>query len=416
MSPIVIAHITQLIFVLALGACVGSFLNVVVWRLPRGESIISPPSHCPKCNTPLAWYDNIPVFGWLWLRGKCRYCKNPISPRYPIIEALTATLFAFYYVIFFLLHRGLGCPPMEPMPQFAHDWPIYFLYMWLISALLASSLIDIELFIIEPKVVWVTAAVAVLFHTLIAHTGMVGVLADIEPAPVALAAGGAVGLAISALLRLFGLFPLSFPQGEPILEAQREQIEEEYRQAISAGQQVHPLPPPYSSRQIRAEMRKEMLFLMPPLVLGAIWLLLTMPGRPCFVFWVHLHAHPWVRGLLGSLLGGMVGGFAIWLTRILGTLGFGRVGMGLGDADLMFAVGTVLGPGPAVVAFFLAPFFGILFALYTIMFRKHREIPYGPYLSLASAFVMVAYCPIAHWMSPGMQGLGTMLSNFISGK
>jgi hypothetical protein len=225
-----------------------------------------------------------------------------------------------------------------------------------------------------------------------------------------------VGLAISALLRLFGLFPLSFPQGEPILEAQREQIEEEYRQAISAGQQVHPLPPPYSSRQIRAEMRKEMLFLMPPLVLGAIWLLLTMPGRPCFVFWVHLHAHPWVRGLLGSLLGGMVGGFAIWLTRILGTLGFGRVGMGLGDADLMFAVGTVLGPGPAVVAFFLAPFFGILFALYTIMFRKHREIPYGPYLSLASAFVMVAYCPIAHWMSPGMQGLGTMLSNFISGK
>ena len=85
-------------------------------------------------------------------------------------------------------------------------------------------------------------------------------------------------------------------------------------------------------------------------------------------------------------LGGMVGGFTVWMTRILGTLGFGRVGMGRGDTDLMFAVGAVLGAGPAVVAFFLAPFFGILVALYTWLVNKQREIPYGPYLSLAAAF------------------------------
>jgi hypothetical protein len=225
-----------------------------------------------------------------------------------------------------------------------------------------------------------------------------------------------VGLGISALLRLFGVFPLSFPQGEPILEAQRDEIEEEYRQAVAKGEQIAPLPPPYTPSQIRAEMRKEMLFLLPPLLLGAIWLLLTQPGRPCFELWNHLYTHAWLRGLLGSLMGGMVGGFAIWLARILGTLGFGRVGMGLGDADLMFAIGAVLGPGPVVVAFFIAPFFGILVAVYTLIFHKHREIPYGPYLSLASGFVMVTYCPIARHFSPGLYDLGMSLSKLLGGR
>ncbi len=111
----------------------------------------------------------------------------------------------------------------------------------------------------------------------------------------------------------------------------------------------------------------------------------------------------------------MVGGFSIYLTRILGTLGFGRVGMGRGDADLMVAVGAVLGAGHAVIAFFLAPFFGIAMAIYMLLFSKHREMPYGPYLSLAAAFVMIAYCPIADYLSPGMQRLGEMISSMLGG-
>jgi leader peptidase (prepilin peptidase)/N-methyltransferase len=75
-----------------LGAIVGSFLNVVSYRLPRHESLISPPSHCPKCSTPVKPYDNIPILSWLLLRGRCRSCAAPISPRYPIVEALTAML------------------------------------------------------------------------------------------------------------------------------------------------------------------------------------------------------------------------------------------------------------------------------------------------------------------------------------
>jgi leader peptidase (prepilin peptidase)/N-methyltransferase len=75
-----------------LGAIVGSFLNVVVYRLPRRESLITPASHCPGCGTPVKPYDNIPILSYLLLRGHCRSCSAPISPRYPLVEALTAVL------------------------------------------------------------------------------------------------------------------------------------------------------------------------------------------------------------------------------------------------------------------------------------------------------------------------------------
>ncbi len=80
------------IFALLFGAVVGSFLNVVIARLPKGESIVWPGSHCPKCGHKIRWYDNLPVVSYLWLRAKCRDCGQPISPRYPMIELLGALL------------------------------------------------------------------------------------------------------------------------------------------------------------------------------------------------------------------------------------------------------------------------------------------------------------------------------------
>jgi leader peptidase (prepilin peptidase) / N-methyltransferase len=84
----------EIAFIAALGAILGSFLNVVIHRLPRGESLASPGSRCPSCGTPIAPYDNVPVFSWLLLRGRCRHCGAPISPRYPTVELLTAATFA----------------------------------------------------------------------------------------------------------------------------------------------------------------------------------------------------------------------------------------------------------------------------------------------------------------------------------
>ncbi|HWI69273.1 MAG TPA: prepilin peptidase, partial [Nitrospiraceae bacterium] len=73
-----------------LGALIGSFLNVCIFRLPRGESIAWPGSHCPSCDHPIAFYDNIPLLSYLWLGGRCRACRVPISIRYPLVEATNA--------------------------------------------------------------------------------------------------------------------------------------------------------------------------------------------------------------------------------------------------------------------------------------------------------------------------------------
>ena len=84
-------------FILGLfGLLVGSFLNVCIHRLPRDLSVVTPPSHCPTCRTPLRWYHNVPVLSWLLLGRRCGFCRTPISWRYPLVELVTAGLFAFH--------------------------------------------------------------------------------------------------------------------------------------------------------------------------------------------------------------------------------------------------------------------------------------------------------------------------------
>src|SRR5437660_5774299 len=89
------------IYAFAIGAIIGSFLNVVIHRYPREESIVFPPSHCPHCDAPIRWYDNIPLLSFLVLLARCRACRAPISWRYPLVELANAL---FYLAIF--LHTG----------------------------------------------------------------------------------------------------------------------------------------------------------------------------------------------------------------------------------------------------------------------------------------------------------------------
>lgn len=81
------------LWVFVLGGAVGSFLNVVVYRLPRGESLVFPPSHCPRCGHRIRWYDNVPILSWILLRGQCRDCRGPIAMRYPLVEGISAVMF-----------------------------------------------------------------------------------------------------------------------------------------------------------------------------------------------------------------------------------------------------------------------------------------------------------------------------------
>ena len=87
------------VFVFLAGLCIGSFLNVCIWRIPRDESIVWPGSHCPACGHAIAPWDNVPLLSWLLLNGKCRHCKAPISPRYFVVELLTGALFAGLWLV-----------------------------------------------------------------------------------------------------------------------------------------------------------------------------------------------------------------------------------------------------------------------------------------------------------------------------
>ena len=425
-------HTLYILFFFALGACVGSFINVVVWRLPRidhpaessdwgwflrtVQGLSNPPSHCPKCQTPIKWYDNLPVIGWIKLGGKCRTCKAPISARYPIVEAICGAIFAFYYVMFFMLDIGPCASTRAGMmirPAFVlgTHWPIYLLYMFLVGALLAASLIDAELFIIPTEICWTMALVGMFVHAIISTPGFPGAL-NVNVQAAALGAGGGVGLIVSIVLWRLGVMPTSFPKGEPLLEVDRAGMLAEREAAQREGRTLEyeaQIPPPYTPREIRREIRKEMLFLMPPMLLAIVWWLATTSVAPLASMWKTAVGYDWVSGLLGSVLGALVGAFMVWITRILGTLGFGRVAMGLGDVHLMFGVGAIIGAGAATVAFFIAPFFGLALALWMLVTGTRRELPYGPYLSLATAFCLLFYCDIAAYLAPGMAGLMALL-------
>jgi leader peptidase (prepilin peptidase)/N-methyltransferase len=126
------------------GLIVGSFLNVVIYRVPRKESVVSPRSACPTCGVPIAPRDNVPLFSWVLLRGRCRSCRSPISVRYPLIEAATGALFA-----------GMAA-------RLGFSWSLPA-FMVLAAGLLALACIDLEHLILPKKIVYpVLIAVGVL--------------------------------------------------------------------------------------------------------------------------------------------------------------------------------------------------------------------------------------------------------------
>ncbi len=88
----ILAEPVQILFAAVFGAMLGSFLNVCVWRLPRNESVIRPRSRCPRCGTPIAWYDNVPIVSWILLGARCRACRAPISVQYPLVELAAALI------------------------------------------------------------------------------------------------------------------------------------------------------------------------------------------------------------------------------------------------------------------------------------------------------------------------------------
>ena len=162
------------LWVFAVGAVVGSFLNVVIARVPKGRSIVSPGSRCPRCGNPIAWYDNIPVLSWILLRARCRNCGLPISPRYPLVEVLTGVLAVAVF-------RRVG-PSWTAVGYFAFA-----------ATLVALAYIDLDTWLLPHQITWPLLAL-----------GLASPLWNRELTWIESLIGAAAGFALFAVIALVG--------------------------------------------------------------------------------------------------------------------------------------------------------------------------------------------------------------------
>ncbi|MEE2819155.1 MAG: prepilin peptidase [Planctomycetota bacterium] len=364
------------IFVLLLGCCVGSFLNVVHYRMPRQLKLLKPPSSCPLCNHKLKFFtENLPVIGWFLIGGKCYHCKAPVSKEYPIIEALTGLMFLGVYVLCYWV------PQSTPFfgEVFGSWWhantifktlPMFLALVTLCSGLLSMTIIDARTFTIPiqiPNTIVIAGVLATGVQSFIhlRHTPN-----ELWPYPLpdwtwsACALGGMAGVLLSTFLLRIGVFKYSFA---------------DYEDYVTEDHPIAEYP------HARREMFKELFFLMP-----------IITGILIGFFAGYERGIPplYIQAISGSLLGYLVGGGLVWAIRIFGTLAFGREAMGLGDVHLLGGVGAILGWFDPILIFFIAPFSGLIFVLFSSVLEKigktQREIPYGPHLAVAT--IVVVFC------------------------
>ena len=379
------------LFVFLFGACVGSFLNVLVWRLPTGQSVVTPPSRCPLCGHRLSWRENLPILGWFLLGGRCKACKVRISFQYPAVELLVALLFVAAYLAFYA--------PVDRMPgSFFHDaasdwwrfqgfqwsWPAFVVVLIAVSGLVAMTIVDAKTMLIPVEIPTVVTIVAFLGWLVQGFLPESRVLREWVPIPVAswtvtfACVGMLLGLGVSRWLLATGRLRHSFS---------------DWADHVKDGDDGAAYP------HARREMLAELAFLLPGFAgAGIACVVAAMFGYVGSGPGSETVCQPMTL-LGGSMLGWIVGGGLVWSVRILGTLGFGREAMGLGDVHLQAAVGAAFGWKVALLAFFVAVFIAIIWALASVVLRRfstffRREIPFGPHLAAAAILFVVARGPV----------------------
>jgi leader peptidase (prepilin peptidase)/N-methyltransferase len=330
-----------------LGAAVGSFLNVCIYRIPLEKSIAWPGSRCGHCLQRIRWYDNLPLLSYWLLRGRCRRCGSRFSMRYFGIEFLTGAGFAglFYLEVVANVH-DLG--PFRDR-EFFIRWGVIPLTAWLF---------------------WGYHAVLLCFL-------IVATFCDFDHLEIPLSVtvtGSVVGLAGSMLFPWPWPYPSWGPAPPGLVLPHR---------VPQAWERFPPLAAPVFGGG--GDLPRTALYPWP------VWNVLP-PWLP---------EGDWRLGLATGLAGLVAGAMILRTIAFLFKHGRGMEGLGLGDADLMMMVGCFVGWQPVVVAFFVALVPGILFGVGRLVFRAGREMPFGPSLAIATVVTLLAWQP---WFGPRLGG------------
>ncbi len=325
-----------------LGCMVGSFLNVCIYRMPRGESVVSPPSHCPHCGGQIPWFLNIPLATWLWLRGKCASCRAPISPRYFLVELLTGLLF---------LGSWLRWGKESPWAALA--------YCVILAGLVAASFIDIEHFIIPDEITIGGMAVGFVISLVVPSLHHVSSSAtSLQHSMIGIAAGsGIIYLIVRAGKLMFGRQRFKFESNSRVVFSDTHLVMpdqmipyEDIFYRPSDAVILHASKLEMTDRcywDVKVKLDQEQLFI----------------GEEQF----KTEETPGFEALTGEIV-------------------VPREAMGLGDVKFMGAIGAFLGWQGVLFSLMWSALLGSVVGVSLILAgRSSTKIPYGPYIALAAA-------------------------------
>lgn len=361
------------------GALIGSFSNVVIYRMPRGESIAFPGSHCPKCQHQLTPMELIPIVSWAIQRGRCRSCGQPISARYPLVEALMALGFAGIALLWPPERFGITMLPL----------------LALFALLVILSAIDIDTLLLPDSLTLPGTAFALLASAVYATSSGL-------PSPLEAAIGAAVGAGVLALinrvgslvLRRFGdtrerLWPIGFDAVN--LAALGGAVGGWLWGAIAAGASV--LLNLVSRRTLRLPEPIVYLLLLVALALAAAGLtvdLLTALGGAA----------------IAAGIAAVAGALVWWIRELAGAAEPDEevaeedeepIAMGFGDAKLAAVLGAMLGWQALLVGLFFAVTLGALGGIVGRALGGDRVIPFGPYLAAGALLSLVVGDALIGW-------------------
>lgn len=380
-----VPHLVAMVFAFAFGACAGSFINVVAWRLPQGMSIVSPPSRCPTCGYRLRWIDNLPVLGYLRLRGRCAACKVHIPIHYLLVELTLGALFVLVYAVLFLPKYGTfwysAGQGWWAAQGIGRALPALIVVLFAIGSLAAMTLSDARTFHI-PLAIPVIATLVAFCGWLVqgftaAHMNYLWPI-DVPPDRFVLAGlFGTIGVIASWMLLRVGALKPSFA---------------DYEQYVKPGETFADYP------HSRREMAKELAFLLPPAIGVALGYLLA--GQ------LQFSTPYWLQGIAACACGFVVGGAVVWLLRIAVTFAFNVEALGLGDVHLMACVGAAFGWRGVLIGFIAAPFIALAWWVANLVRHAPMRVPFGPSLAVGgvAAFLLYPVClaiysAVRSWMA-----------------